>query len=74
MLFSYGSVHQQIDNNKKCRQNAGDFDCHADVAVQCGGHCLMEHVQGFTLSHWMPPSSECLRGVALAATMVNEFK
>jgi hypothetical protein len=34
----------------------------------------MEHIQGFTRSHWMPPSVECLRGIAPAATMVDEFE
>jgi hypothetical protein len=33
----------------------------------------MGHVQGFTGSHWMPPSSKCLRRIAPAAAMVNEF-
>jgi len=33
----------------------------------------MEHIQGFTQSHWMPPSGECLRRIAPAAAMVNEF-
>jgi hypothetical protein len=33
----------------------------------------MEHVQGFTGSHWMPPSGTCLRRIAPAAAMVNEF-
>jgi hypothetical protein len=56
MLFSYGSGQQRIDDNDKCRRIAGNFDCHADAAVQRGAHCLMEHVQGFTQSHWMPPS------------------
>jgi len=36
-------------------------------------HCLIEHVQGFTRSHWMPPSGECLRRIAPATTMVNKF-
>jgi hypothetical protein len=27
----------------------------------------MEHIQGFTRSHWMPPSGECLRRIALTA-------
>jgi hypothetical protein len=53
MLFSYRYGQQQIGDNKKCRQIAGDFDCHADA--------------------WMPPSGECLRRVAPATTMVNEF-
>jgi len=33
----------------------------------------MEHIQSFTRIHWMPPSGKCLRRIALAATMVNEF-
>jgi len=48
MLFSYGSGQQRINDNKKCRQIAGEFDCHADAAVQRGTHsCPMKHVQGF---------------------------
>ncbi len=51
MWFSYCSGQQQIDNNNKCRQIAGDFDCHADAAVRRGAHCPMEHIQhpGFHL-------------------------
>jgi Zn-dependent alcohol dehydrogenase len=33
----------------------------------------MEHIQGFTRSHWMPPSGKCLRCIAPAAAMVNKF-
>jgi len=52
---------------QKCRRIAGDFDCHADgdfdchadAAVQCEAHRPMEHIPGFTRSHWMPPSVEC---------------
>jgi hypothetical protein len=44
-----------------------------DVAVQRGAHHLIEHVQGFTWSHWMPPSGKCLRRIAPAATMVDAF-
>ena len=73
MLFSYGYGQQQIGDNKKCRQIAGDFDCHTDVAVRRGAHRLIEHNQGFTRSHWMPPSGECLCRNAPAAIMVNKF-
>jgi len=38
-----------------------------------GGVRPMEHIPGFTRSHWMPPSGECLRRIAPAATMVDEF-
>ncbi len=59
---------------QKCRRIAGDFDCHADVVVRCRAHCVMEHIQGFTGSHWMPPSVDCLRRIAPAAAMVNKFE
>ena len=73
MLFSYVGGQQRIGDNKKCRRIACDFDCHADAAVQCRAHRLMEHILGFTRSHWMPPLGECLRRIAPAATMVNKF-
>ena len=73
MLFSYGYGQQQIGDNKKCRQIAGDFDCHMDAAVQCRAHHLIKHVKGLTRSHWMPPSGKCLRRIALAAVMVDKF-
>jgi hypothetical protein len=44
-----------------------------DVAVQRGAHHLMEHIQGFTRSHWMPSSGKCLRRIAPAAAMFEEF-
>jgi hypothetical protein len=33
----------------------------------------MEHILGFTRSHWMPPLGECLRCIAPAAAMVEKF-
>ena len=39
---------------------AGRFDGHHDAVVQYRAHCSMEEVQGFTRSHWMPPSGEHL--------------
>ena len=74
MLFSYGSGRQRIDSNKKCRQIDGNFDGYGDAAVQRGAHRPMEHIQGFTRSHWMPPLGECLRRIAPAAAMVKEFE
>jgi hypothetical protein len=62
-----------IDNNKKCRESAGDFDHHADAAVRCRAHCPMEHIPGFTRSHWMPPLGKCLQPIAPAAAMVNKY-
>ena len=48
LLCSYGSGQQRIDDNKKCRQIAGNFDCHANVAVQRGVHRPIQ-VSGL---HW----------------------
>jgi hypothetical protein len=62
-----------ISNDEKCRESAGDFDHHLDVVVQCGAHCPMEHILGFTRSHLMLPSGKCLHHIALAAAMVDEY-
>jgi hypothetical protein len=53
MVLSCGYGQQQIGDNKKCRRIAGDFDCHTDAAVRRGAHLPIEHIQGFTRSHWM---------------------
>jgi hypothetical protein len=74
MLFSYVSGKQRIDNNKKCRQISGYFDCHADAAVRRGSHRPMEHIQGFTQSHWMPLMVKSLRRIAPVTAMVDEFE
>ena len=63
MVFSYGSGGQGIDGNNKCREITGNFDCHGQA-----------HIQGFTQSHWTPPSSKCLRCIAPAAAMVDKFE
>jgi hypothetical protein len=61
--------------HQKCRQIAGDFDCHANAAVQQGTHRPIEHIQGFTWSHWMLPLGECLCRIApAAAAMVDNFE
>jgi hypothetical protein len=33
----------------------------------------MDHIWGFTRSHWMQPLGKCLRRIAPAAAMVDEF-
>jgi hypothetical protein len=57
----------------KMKANAGNLNCHGDAAVRRGAHPPIKLVQGFTGSHWMPPSGKCLRHIAPAAAMVNEF-
>jgi hypothetical protein len=66
-------ANSKINNDKNERQIAGNFDCHADAVVRCRVHCLMEHIQGFPRSHWMPPLGKWLCHIALAATMVEDF-
>jgi hypothetical protein len=58
----------------KCTSVAGNFGGNADAAVQCRAHCLMNHIQGFTRSHWMVPSGKCLRCIAPAAAKVVNFE
>jgi hypothetical protein len=64
---------QIIGDDKKCRRIASNFDHHAAAAVQCMAHHPMEHIQGFTRSHWMLPLGKCLHRIAPAAVMVDEF-
>jgi hypothetical protein len=66
-------ANNEIEDNKKCRQIAGDFDCHADASVQYGTHCPMEHIPGFTRRNWMPPSGKILHRIAPAAAKVIDF-
>ena len=76
MLFSYGSVQQQMDGNIKCRRIAGNFDCHGNAAVRRRAHCpiAIEHIQGFAQSHWMLSLVDCLCCIAPTAAMVDKFK
>jgi hypothetical protein len=62
-----------LATTKKCRQIAGNFDQHPDAAVRCGTHQPMEHIQGFTRSHWMLPLGGCLRRIAPVAVMVDKL-
>jgi hypothetical protein len=66
-------ANNEIDNIKKCRQIAGDFDGHVDAAVQCSAHPPMDYIPGFARSHWMPPTGECLHRIAPAAAKVINF-
>lgn len=46
-----------IDDYEKYREIAGLFDGHGDAVVQQqrDAHRPMEHIQIYTVSHWMPP-------------------
>jgi len=72
--LAYGCGQQRNRRDKKCRQIDDDVGGHGDAAVRRGAHRPMEHIQGFTRSHWMPPSDECLHRIAPTAAMVDEFE
>jgi hypothetical protein len=72
--LAYGCGQQRNRRDKKCRQLNDNFDSHGDAAVRRGAHRPIKHIQGFTRSHWMPPSGECMRRIAPAAAMVDEFE
>ena len=73
IVFSYCYGRQRNQQQQQYTSNAGNFDCHVDAVVQCGAHRPMELIPGFTRSHWMPPSSECLHRIATAAAMVKNM-
>jgi hypothetical protein len=53
-------VDVEINDAKQYTTVVTRFDSCDDAAVQCCIHCLLERVQGFTRSHWTPPSGEYL--------------
>jgi hypothetical protein len=46
----------------------GHFDGHGVLPMQYEAHCLMQHVQGYSRSHWTPASGNYLLHMAPAAT------
>jgi hypothetical protein len=47
-----------------CSSIVGCFDNHGSPPVQYRGHCPMQHVQGYSGSHWMPASGNYLLRIA----------
>jgi hypothetical protein len=50
------------------------FEGLVDAPVLCGVHCLMQHVQGYSGSHWTPPLGNYSLRIAPAATGVTANK
>jgi hypothetical protein len=44
-------ANNKINGDNKYTSNAGDFDGHADMAGQYGGHLSMERIRGFMRSY-----------------------
>jgi hypothetical protein len=51
----------------KCTSVVAHFDGHGSLPVQYKVHQPMQHVQGYSRSHWMPPSGDYLLRIAPAA-------
>jgi hypothetical protein len=49
---------QTTTNKYTCEDDHFDGNGNVPVPVRDRTHCLMEEVQSFTRSHWMPPSGE----------------
>jgi hypothetical protein len=74
-----------IDTNEatminKCTSSAGHFDCHGSAPEQYRGHRPMQHVQGYSGSHWTPALGDYLICIAPAAaratgkqTTINKY-
>ncbi len=63
MVLSYDYSNQ----NNECTSVAGHFDGHGGVPVRYEAHRLMQHDQGFTGSHWTPPSGDYSLRIAPSA-------
>jgi hypothetical protein len=74
--LAYGFGQQQNQRDKKCRRTDDNFDGHGLQQYDAGRITQrpMEHIQGFTRRHWMPPLGKYLRRIALTAAMVDEFE
>jgi hypothetical protein len=44
-------ANNKIEGGKKYTSNAGNFNGHADTAVQCGAYRPMDCIRGFMQSH-----------------------
>jgi hypothetical protein len=58
----------------ECTSVAAHFDGHAKVLKQYMRHRPMHHVQGYTGSHWTPPSSDYSLRIASAAARATANK
>jgi hypothetical protein len=52
----------------KCTLSVVHFDGHGSPPVQYKAHFPMQHVQGYSGSHWTPPSGNYSLRIAPAAT------
>jgi hypothetical protein len=58
------------DDEHQSTSSAGHFDSHGGVPMQYQLYLLMQHAQGYTDSHWTPPSGGYLLCIAPAAARI----
>jgi len=58
----------------KCPSSADHVDGYGEALKQYMRHRPMQHVQGYTGSHWMPPLGDYLLRIALAAARATANK
>jgi hypothetical protein len=57
----------KLTMTNECASSAGRFDGHGSAPEQYRRHRSMRHVQGYSLSHWMPASGAYLLRIAPAS-------
>jgi hypothetical protein len=57
-----------------CTLSAIHFDCNGASLVQYEVHLPMQHVQGYSRSHWTPPSGSYLLHIAPTAARATANK
>ncbi len=58
----------------KCTSSTGCFDGHGGAPEQYRRHQPMQHVQGYSGSHWTPPSGDYSLRIAPAVARVTANK
>jgi hypothetical protein len=67
-------VDDKINMASTCSSIVGHFDGHGGPSVQYKAHRPMQHVQGYSGSHWTPPSGDYLLCIAPAAARATANK
>jgi hypothetical protein len=70
----------KLTMTNKCTSSAGHFDGHGSAPEQYTWHRPMQHVQGYSGSHWTPPLGNYSLRIAPAAaratgkqTTINKY-
>jgi hypothetical protein len=75
MVLSYDYAKQKMTAATiKCTYVAGHFDGHAEALKRYIRHRPMQHVQGYSGSHWTLPLGDYLLHITPAATTVTANK